>query len=480
MSDESKPQSSFTGLKQKGSGGATTILRASESHSVTSAAVAQASNATTASAPVAPKSKYNMLFDLGVLKSDPSVAVKAAPEQLFGRHCGVIGSTGGGKSWTVAKLLEECAKVRSKVILIDATGEFHSLSHGVRHLYVGQDPEPSSGSMAVSVPYFHLRESDLVTIFQPSGSSQAPKLRSAMRSLKLARLAPHIAVDGTIMKAHRMKGEFEEQASVYNADLESPYALFEINHLVRQIQHECVDPFRSATEPMTWGGINSVELANCNSLVSRIQDIITLPQLACIFETGDTPSLFDEIHTFIKDPVSRILRISLKYVPFDYNAREIVANALARHLLELAREEVFRHLPLVVFADEAHQFLNQKFDDQLTSAASINSFGLIAKEGRKYGLTLCLATQRPRDIPEDVLSQMGSLLVHRLINQYDLEVVERAAGAMNREIMGMVPQLKSGETLLVGVDFETARIVKVTAPECPPQSNSSDYQKLWK
>lgn len=427
-----------------------------------------------------PNKTQSMRFNLGKLKDPPHTEFDATPEQIFGRHCAIIGATGGGKSWTVAKLLEECSKVRSKVILFDATGEFFTLSHGVRHVYLGIDPEPSQGSMAVSMPYYHLRESDLAAIFHPTGPSQAPKLRAAMRSLKLARLVPHIAVDGTVMKAHRQKTDFEEHSQIHSAELDSPYALFEINHLVRQIQHECVEPFRSAVEPYIWGGVSSIELAHCNSLVTKIQDIISLPQLACIFQSADLPSLFDEIHTFLRDPVSRVLRISLKYLPFDYSTREIVANALARHLLELAREEVFRNIPLVVFLDEAHQFLNQSFKDQLEDDGVTNSFSLIAKEGRKYALTLALSTQRPRDIPEDVLSQMGTLFVHRLINFHDLEVVEKAAGAMSRDIMLNVPKLKSGEAMLIGVDFLDPVLLSINAPSCPPFSQSADYQKLWK
>ena len=53
----------------------------------------------------------------------------------------------------------------------------------------------------------------------------------------------------------------------------------------------------------------------------------------------------------------------------------------------------------------------------------LDAFGLIAKEGRKYGLTCVLATQRPRDIPEDVLSQIGMFVVHRLINERDRQIV---------------------------------------------------------
>ncbi len=392
----------------------------------------------------------------------------------------MIGATGGGKSWTLARLLEECSRFRSKVILFDATGEFFPLSHGVRHIYIGNDPEPSEGSKAVGVPYYHLRESDLCSIFRPAGASQGPKLRAAMRSLKLARLAPHLASDGTIMKAHRPKTEYEDQSAIHNAELETPYALFDISHLVRQIQHECVEPFRSAVEPMVWGGVNTLELANCNSLVSRLQDIISLPHLASIFDPGELPSIFDELYTFLRDPVSRVLRISLKFLPFDYCARETVANALARHLLELAREDTFRRHPLLVVVDEAHQFLNQRFEEQATEGTTLDAFALIAKEGRKYGLTVCLSTQRPRDIPEDVLSQMGTIFVHRLINHYDLTVVERAAGAMSRELIAGVPLLKSGQALLVGVDFDEPRIISVKAPACPPYSRSADYQKLWK
>lgn len=422
----------------------------------------------------------DVVLDLGFQKDDPSIPVIATPEQMFGRHCAVIGATGGGKSWTLARIMEECARYRSKVILFDATGEFYTLSRGVRHVHIGFDPDPPEGSKAVSVPYYHLRESDLFSIFQPSGPSQGPKLRAAMKSLKLARLAPTIAPDGTILKAHRPKHDFEELCAIHVADLESPYALFEISNLVRQIQHECIDPFRSSVEPMIWGGTNTQELSNTNSLCSRVQDITTLPHLSCLFSPGDLPSIFDEIHTFLRDPVTRILRISLKYLPFDYGTRETVANALARHLLELAREDTFRRQPLVVIVDEAHQFLNEHLEKKVADGTTLDAFGLIAKEGRKYALTIVISTQRPRDIPEAVLSQMGTIMVHRLINHYDLTVVERAAGAMSRDLMIQVPTMTSGHALLVGVDFSTPRIVKVNAPDCPPFSKSADFQKAWK
>ena len=78
------------------------------------------------------------------------------------------------------------------------------------------------------------------------------------------------------------------------------------------------------------------------------------------------------------------------------------------------------------------------------------------------------------------MSQMGTMLVHRMINHFDLDLVEKAAGAMSRDLMGLVPTLKSGECLAVGVDLESPMLIRIEAPECPPFSKSADYQKLWK
>jgi hypothetical protein len=78
--------------------------------------------------------------------------------------------------------------------------------------------------------------------------------------------------------------------------------------------------------------------------------------------------------------------------------REIVDNVTGHHLLRKAREGLFKDVPLVVAIDEAHQFLGRSIGDD-DSHSRLDALELIAKEGRKYGLTLCIATQRPSDLP---------------------------------------------------------------------------------
>lgn len=401
------------------------------------------------------------------------------PSILFGRHCAILGSTGSGKSWSIAKLVEECSKLNSKMIVFDASGEYHKLSNATTHAHIGYHPRPGKNSKEVALPFFHLTENDLMAMFKPSGESQAPKLRAAMKSLKLASLVPAMAPGGTILKAHRSKTEYEEEYQHHLARIEDPYANFDIHKLARQIENECVDPQRSPVEPNVWGAPSRIDMANCAPLVTKINDIIHSPSLAPIFNPAVETSLLAEIARFIKERNERVLCISLAGLSFSNNAREIAVNAIGRYLLELGRHGIFKSSPMVIVLDEAHQFLNA-FTSEKDGNYTLDSFALVAKEGRKYALNLCLATQRPRDIPDDIMSQMGTMVVHRLSNDHDRKTIERASSDFDVAGTSNLPTLVPGQALLLGAEFPVPLLIQIEAPHAKPESDGPDYAKLWK
>lgn len=422
--------------------------------------------------------KESISLEFAKLAHGSEVTLAITPEKLFGRHCAVVGTSGGGKSWTVAKLVEQCAQTKSKVILLDATGEYHTLEGSIRHIHIGYDPEPRANSLEVAVPYYHLTEGDLFAIFKPTGQSQAPKLKAAMKSLKLASMVPGIAVEGKIMKADRVKTQYEKEYALHYDQIERPYADFDMLKLCAQIENECVNFQRSAVEPHIWGGINGYDLSMCVPLINRIQDILHSKNLAAIFDPEGRPSLFMEINNFLSEDKTSVLRVSLKYLSFEHNTREIVANAIARYLLSLARKARFKTRPLVVFIDEAHQFIDASIRDGEANY-QLDAFSYIAKEGRKYALTLCMATQRPKDIPEGVLSQMGSMIVHRLINGSDRDVVEKSSAGFDSYSSAAITTLASGDAILIGVDFPLPLFIRVWPPTNKPDSRGPNYQKYW-
>ncbi len=417
-------------------------------------------------------------LNIAYLPECEDTAVRLLPEHVFGRHCAILGSTGGGKSWTIARLLEEVTKYKSKVILLDPTGEFYTFDKEIHHVHFGTDLDNNCDSKEVVFPYTSLTEGDLFAIFTPSGQTQVPKLRAAMKSLKLARLEPDLATDGVIIKAKREKREYEELYRKHINIIESPSADFDIYKLTRQIDEECVY-INDFENPGNWGKRNENERSYCVSLISRIEDVLSAPELSCIFRIDGKRSILEEIEDFLSSSDKSVLRISLKYVSFAYNAREVLANALGRYLLSKARDGCFLEKPLLIFVDEAHNFLDKSLGDENNKYA-LDAFSLIAKEGRKFSLSICISTQRPRDIPQGVLSQIGTLLVHRLTNENDKEVVESACGDIDKSILSFLPSLVPGEALIVGVDFPIPVAIKINKPTYEPDSKGPRFQEFWR
>jgi hypothetical protein len=425
-----------------------------------------------------------LLLDLALMPGTSEARVRVTPEKLFGRHCAVLGATGSGKSWTLARIVERVARFDAKVILLDPTGEYHELCDRVKHVSIGGVDNPDS-CVEVAFPHADLEESDLFALFQPSGKTQVPKLREAMKSLKLARILEddHPLVEGgCIPKEGRSKDLYYDAYQKNAGDLGKGDAAFEIASLVRQIELECVWPsayVNRQRDESKWGDFNLGEFGMCTTLVARIEGDVGSQEFAPLFQAAGAEPLLETVKGFLDDHESSVLRISLRNLAFDRNVREIVANALGRHLLRLAREGRFRESPMVVCVDEAHQFLSKELGDEFGRYA-LDSFELIAKEGRKYGLAICLATQRPRDIPGGVLGQMGTLLVHRLTNDRDREMVERAAGELDRAEAEFLPNLAPGQALLLGVDFPIPLTIQVTPPSIQPDSEGPNFQKHWK
>lgn len=428
-----------------------------------------------------PESK--VLLRLGSIDVALESAVSIRPEKLFGRHCAILGTTGGGKSWTTARIIEECLKYKSKIILLDATGEYRGFSGPfVSHFHLGIPIHTASVSLPCSLPPTCFIESDFIALFEPAGKVQGPKMRAAIRSLRLAKLAPAIAPNGFIKKIDQSKASVnsEEQKPGVSEKLDDPRQEFDARKLVAQIEQECVWPdgknwTTKQSDPSKWGG-ETGDFSYCLSLVSRINAVLTSNALSCVFQSAD-PALTVAINDFVRND-KRLLRICLSGVAYEFKAREIVANAVGRHLLNMARSGAFTDSPVVVIVDEAHNFLGRHIGGE-DAVARLDAFELIAKEGRKYGLSICLATQRPRDITEGVLSQMGTLVVHRLTNERDREVVERACGEIDRSASSFLPNLKPGEAAIIGADFPIPLTIQIFPPIVQPKSDGPDYQKYW-
>ena len=417
-------------------------------------------------------------LSIGASPLCPRHALAFSPERIFGRHCAIVGTSGSGKSWTTARLIEQCAARNAKILLLDPSGEYSALQGPVRHVHLGSAPVPPANCDETSLPYYELTEADLVAILRPTNATQLTKLRAAIRSLKLLQFDPRLGVDGNLPKANRLKTPYELAFAEYRDEVTQPENRFNISNLAMQIGLECVEPIRSHTESNYWGGLNASDHNDCVPLISKLEDLLQSNELQCLLRPSRADSLISSIEGFLRDPAISVLRISCEYLPTINRTREIMANAVARHLLGMARAGDFRSAPLILAVDEAHQML-PKATSHLSVEYPLEAFNIIAKEGRKYGLTLCIATQRPGDIPDDVLGQVGSFFAHRLVSDADRGAIERASGNVSPALKSRLPLLAPGEAFLMGVDFQSPLRLLISKPSSPPRSRGPDYQGSW-
>lgn len=431
-------------------------------------------------------------FEIANLPDDENATIKLSPQALFGRHCAIVGTTGGGKSYTVAKLLEEITKNNGKAIVIDATGEYEPLAKDERVKYV----KFNDGEDSVYFHYSGLREMDLVALFRPAGQVQLPKLQEACKSLRIHRELSNMGdevwiqknsldvMEGFIRKNGKNRNKYLKLEKRYSSAINSVNCNFDITNLPYQIIHECIHE----TLGENFGSENQKDLGNCNSLISRIN--LTLKEESFknsfgVEKTRDSEREFMSIfEKFINsNSEENLLIISVENVTTDNELKSILVNAIGRYLYEkaLSKEKPFRFnilqssvlkKPLILVLDEAHQFLNKKIKDEYSREVELNAFEKIAKECRKQGLFLVLATQMPRDIPQGVLSQFGTFIVHRLINQRDREVIEYACSEATKSALSFLPILAPGEAVLAGVDFPMPIILKIKIPANTPNSDT--------
>ncbi len=425
-----------------------------------------------------------LMINLGTLTSNYQTRVNVSQQSLFARHCAVVGTTGGGKSWTVSKLIEGLIDNHSKVILIDPTGEYKILSN----------TSSAISSVLGTDSYYYYRDltiEDLFFLSKPAERIQAPKLLEAIRSLKCVDIGiadisenfKNAVKNGVLIKTGLNKHDFDAFCYRNSALLDDGKLSFDLSRLENQITCECVyDSDRNNSN--VFGGKNDNDVSNCVSLITRISNLRRTGIFKSLFGFGQDLDVNKNLRNIIDKFISpennkkHLLRIGFEDIGFDSQGREIAANAIAKYLLELARFNKFKESPIVLVLDEAHQFLNKSVVDQYFYSSSLSAFDQIAKECRKYGLFLCIATQMPKDIPIGTLSQMGTFIVHRLINSNDKESIRQACSSTNSDSLSFLPSLGSGEAILTGVDFPMTLTVKISPPTIPPESDTPKFNKL--
>lgn len=249
-----------------------------------------------------------------------------------------------------------------------------------------------------------------------------------------------------------------------------------------------VAPSTAAATKATNGPFNG----EFNRFVSRLETKLADKRLRFLLHPGKndgTPFKTNDFEEIMKQFVgylnkANITIVDLSGIPFE--VLSITVSLVSRlifdfcfHYSKLRHEkDALNDVPVMIVCEEAHNYIPQR--DDAAYRASRKSLERVAKEGRKYGLSLMVVSQRPSEVSETIFAQCNNFLALRLTNNADQSYVRRLFPDNSSGITDILPNLAPGECVVVGDAVLLPAVVQMPLPKPEPHSQSVSVHKEWR
>lgn len=392
-------------------------------------------------------------FNLGKLSLMPQQDALINLDSFLSRHGAILGQTGSGKSWTVASFLQKIANLeQSTVVLLDLHGEYKN-AFGDYADYID--------ASSLELPYWLMNCEELLDLMVDKNENAAPNQTALFK---------------TLLQQSKQNHPENQELDIPKINVDTPvyFDFDEILNKFRRLDTEMVEGSRGPKKG-DFNGQFSRLLTRIDSKLNDVRyNLIFKPQ---IYNTSASMSdLFKKILGEEEIP-KKIVIIDMSPIPFD--VRTSVISLLLRCFFDFCywykkiNEESY---PLAIFCDEAHLYLNE-YDSSSKSARL--SAERIAKEGRKYGASLTIISQRPREVSATILSQCNTFLCLRITNPDDQSYVKRLLPDSLASITTMFSSLRRGECILLGDSVIMPTRIKIDKPNPTPDSEDTSFYKKW-
>lgn len=445
----------------------------------------------------------NKKFTFSRLSSNNDILVPVDGNKFFGKHIAIVGSTGSGKSHTVAKIIQNainCKKGKyrglnnSHIIIFDIHSEYKSAFKDANLINIDN----------LILPYWLLNGDELEELFLDTGDNNNYNQSSVLRNLitinkqKSNNNQETIDFDSPVKfdinEIYNALCNLKKETHEYTNDLNTTYK-GEVKTF-KNYYEKYSDFFKEIHEfaPTVNGKIKRGPYSDgtIDKFINRFYNKINDKRLNFLFgEKSKNISFEDVIKQFIgysDENKTNVTIIDLSGVPFE--VLSITVSLISRMLFEYGyyykrlrckeneNEIINNDVPILLVYEEAHKYVPKS--DLAKYKSSKQSIERIAKEGRKYGVTLLLASQRPSELSETIFSQCNNFIAMRLTNPNDQGYVKKLLPDTLGNLVDKMPNLKTGEALLIGDSITLPSIVQIDECDKKPSSNDIPYLELWK
>ena len=421
-------------------------------------------------------SEVNAL-SLGNYTLDEQATAYLDANKFFQRHAVIVGSTGSGKSWTTAKLLEKVATLdHCNAILFDLHGEYHTLKdEGIKHYKIAGpseiDSEKGLEDGILFFPYWLLGYEDMVNMLVDRSDQNAPN-----QSMLMSR---------TVNDAKRKYLQDIEETEILNhftVDSPIPYCLNSVLDELKKLDTQMVPGAKPNTEKQ------GQFYGKLSRFIARLENKMTDKRLGFMMNPPNYVQEWDWMNQLSNalmsgrnhqsDKQGGVKIIDFSEVPSD--VLPLVIGRIASLIFSIQQwmEKENRH-PIALLCDEAHLYVPEKTTSGVNVEAAQRSFERIAKEGRKYGVGLVIISQRPSEVNKTILSQCNNFIAMRLSNAEDQNVIKKLLPDNLGGITEILPILDQGEALIVGDASLLPSRIRISEPINKPDSGTIDFWDEW-
>lgn len=457
-------------------------------------------------------SKHPQSFSLGKFALNTDFEVKVLGTELFAKHVCVVGNSGSGKSCTTSKILQEVLDLnQSQVLMFDMHGEYRSafsddegqLNANVTYL----------SSEDLVMPYWLLKYEEIEELFVDRSnpinvSTQISFLRTALLEFKQD-AAKHLGLSNALtldtpvffsLDKFKTYAENLNDARYVLNDEHLAFSQLAMRSLPPEDQQELMrtqrcqfnkgNPEGETPHPLYFGKLLGLIDKIDTKYNDKRYEFLLKPlhhglkskyfrdHLSNANESEKVATLMNhliKILTGRMEPRTNMTIIDLSGIPFEIV--DITVAVLTRLMFELNfwTPPAQRHPILMVF-EEAHNYIPRV---ELKTSFAKKAVERVAKEGRKYGVSAMIVSQRPSELSETVLAQCNSFIIMRLSNPEDQNYVTRVVGDHFAGVLQMLPILRPGEAFVIGDSVLMPMRTIVDPPNPWPQSANLDFFEHW-
>jgi uncharacterized protein len=399
-------------------------------------------------------------FFIGQLASHKDYHLSLDPRALFGRHFAILGQSGSGKSWTVTSLIQHTIKAmpNAHIIMLDLHGEYcWKDGQGMVQSAFAEDVVQYVDATEMEIPYWMMTYAELVDLFIDREDKGATLQMSFMREI-----------------LQQLKRKEAKRLGLASVSIDTPI-YFNLAELYMQ--------FKTANEERKdFGKAVGALFGQFDEFLIRMQsrlndvryDFLLKPK-----KRNNSESMADLLRQFVGlgFKPAKITVIDLSSVPTD------VRPSVSAQVGRLAYEFNYwnprrREFPITLICEEAHAYIPRDKGGQFEGTKKMME--RIAKEGRKYGVSIGVVSQRPTELSETMLAQCSSFICLRTTNPDDQAYIKGLVPEAEGDLTDILTSLGRGEALVLGEAAPLPTRVQIYRPNPEPKSNDVDYFTGWR